>query len=72
MSGTVVAIVAMTRTWMKRTRLMRRVLLERSMWGQEVEDDDDEEEAHEDEASRPLDEASSFVRWSDFWAAGAP
>jgi hypothetical protein len=44
----------------------------RSMWDQEVEDDDDEEEAHEDEASRPLDEASNFVPWSDFWAVVAP
>jgi hypothetical protein len=44
----------------------------RSMWGQEVEDDDDEEEAHEDETSRPLDETSNFVPWSDFWSVGAP
>ena len=51
---------------------MRRVLLERSRLGQEVEDDDDEEEEHEDESSRPLDEASSFVPWSDFWGGGAP
>jgi hypothetical protein len=66
-----VATVGVTRTWMKRKRLMRRVLLERSRLGQEVEDDDDEEEEQENESSRPLDEASSFVPWSDFWGGGA-